>query len=105
MSEFVEVEWFGREDTIGIVLTYDEFDGFNARMAPVRKGYYMVDLLIDGTAIYEEERQDVDWLMSHAAKIPFEWAWGIFRHRMETGPIVRYDHRDYDIKTLVEVKK
>jgi hypothetical protein len=35
MSEFIEVEWFGREHTIGIVLTYDEHDGFKARMAPV----------------------------------------------------------------------
>ncbi|HVA10615.1 MAG TPA: hypothetical protein VNG32_00415 [Candidatus Dormibacteraeota bacterium] len=111
MSKFVDVEWFGREDKIGIVLTYDEFDGFKARMAPSPKFPYQ-DL---------NEAQDINYLMSYAAKIPFEWAWGIFGKRMVaewddqhpytstsvTEPImetVRYDHRDYDINTLQEVK-
>lgn len=105
MSEFVEVEWFGREDKIGIVLTYSEFDGFKARMGPVSWTHPWDDK--------DYEQQDIDFLMKNAAKIPFEWAWGIFgkrmvsewhnRHGGQNVKTVRYDHRDYDIKTLEEV--
>jgi hypothetical protein len=105
MAEFVEVEWFGREDKIGIVLTYDEFDGFKARMSPLPKFPYQEP----------SEEMDIQYLMREAAKIPFEWAWGIFGGRMKSEwirrhladknySIIRYDHRDYDAKTLKEVR-
>lgn len=104
MSEFVEAEWFGREDKIGIILTYDEYDGFKCRMASLP-----VFLTNAG------EMLGVQWIMDNAAKIPFEWAWGIFGPRMKTEwmhrhladkvwPTVRYDRRDYDVSTLREVK-
>lgn len=70
MSEFVEVEWFGREQKIGVVLTYDQHDGFKARMAPLPGPH-------DGG-----ETQDIEYLMREAAKIPAEWAYGIFGKRM-----------------------
>lgn len=100
MTEFVEVEWFGRLRKIGIVLTYDGHDGFKARMAPLIYG--------------NTEEEDVKYLMENAAKIPFDWAWGIFgkrmlvewhnRHGGRNVKTVRYDHRDYDVETLEEVK-
>lgn len=100
MSEFIDVEWFGREQSIGIVLTYDQFDGFKCRMAPVSG---------------ENEKTDAHFVMSQGAKIPFAWAWGIWGKRMigewenrhlddGSATTVRYDHRDYDIKTLQEIK-
>lgn len=105
MSRFVDVEWFGREDKIGIVLTYDEHDGFKVRMAPVPK------------FVHQEpsEEMDIKYLMDNAAKIPFEWAWGIWGSRMKAEwmnehlsdsdySVVRYDGRNYNVKTLEEVK-
>lgn len=101
MSEFVEVEWFGRDHKIGIVLTYDEHDGFKARMSPVPIGKLL------------SESSNIKWLMENAAKIPFEWAWGIFGNRMKGEWLrrgyrpagqVRYDGRRYDVKTLKEVR-
>lgn len=114
MSEFVDVTWFGREHTIGIVLTYDEFDGFKARMAPVPLIEYHSGLGVN-IPLNTNVEGDVKWLMANAAKIPFEWAWGIFGRRMvaywqdkhldlDSWPTVRYDHYDYDVKTLEEVQ-
>lgn len=103
MSEFVEVEWFGRAQKVGIVLTYDKFDGFKGRMAPL-------PTFLENAG----EMLGTQWVMDNAAKIPFEWAWGIFGQRMVTewqhrhsGEIcyrVRYDHRDYDVETLKETE-
>ncbi|MCA9324422.1 hypothetical protein KC992_04975 [Candidatus Saccharibacteria bacterium] len=101
MSEFVEVEWFGRDHKIGIVLTYDEHDGFKVRMAPIEAGVQL-----------KSEQADIDWLMKNAAKVPFEWAKGFFGPRMKTEWMrrhladeewltVRYDGKDYDTTTLV----
>ena len=98
MSEFVEVEWFGRGHKIGIVLTYDEHDGFKARMSPVEAGVQL-----------KSESSDIKWIMENAAKIPFEWAWGIFGSRMKTewmhrhladepSSLIRYDSVNYDSK-------
>ncbi len=105
MSEFIKVEWFGRDNQkVGIVLTYDQHDGFKARMAALPQAY-------PSNAYRATEEQDIKWLMKNAAKIPFEWAWGIFgdtmyRFWLERRPgiehIIRYDHRDYDIETLKE---
>ncbi len=105
MSEFVEVEWFGREQKIGIVLTYDEHDGFKARMSPLPSA------LVDGKylTISRTEEEDIQYLMREAAKIPFEWAWGIFGKRMkvewmhrhladEPSNLIRYDGVNYDSK-------
>lgn len=102
MSRFVDVEWFGRDQKIGIVLTYDEHDGFKVRMAPVPSGS-------------ESEDADVKWLLANAAKIPFEWAWGIWGSRMKAEwmnehlsdsdyTVIRYDSRNYNVNTLEEVK-
>lgn len=114
MSDFVDVEWFGREQKIGIVLTYDMHDGFKCRMAPLPFG--PLEQGIDGPVLVDRsEEADVKWLMANAAKIPFEWAWGIWGKRMKTEwmkrhlankswPTVRYDARNYDVKTLEEVK-
>jgi hypothetical protein len=55
------------------------------------------------------EQYDIKWLMENAAKIPFEWAWGIFGRRMKSewmrrhlkdapGSLVRYDGVNYDSK-------
>ena len=99
MSEFIEVEWFGREEKIGIVLTYDEHDGFKARMAPIPKFPYQEP----------SEEEDIKYLMREAAKIPFEWAMGIFGSRMKTewlhrhlkdksSSLIRYDGVNYDSK-------
>lgn len=106
MAEFVDVEWFGRSDKIGIVLTYDEHDGFKVRMAPLPR-------MFDNQNRNEEA--DITWLMENAAKVPFEWAWGFFKERMigeqtrrqlpnVDATKIRYDHRDYDVATLQEVK-
>ena len=106
MSDFVEVEWFGREDKIGIVLTYDQHDGFKARMAPLES---------NKLSSLGDEEADIKYLMREAAKIPFEWAWGIFKERMLAEWVsrhlpnidatkIRYDSRDYSVATLQEVK-
>ena len=108
MSRFVEVEWFGRSAKIGIVLTYDEHDGFKSRMAPLP---YVNEL---GQNL-NSEQGDIDWLMANAAKIPFEWAWGIFGERMKAEwmfehmadsdySVVRYDGQNYNVNTLERVK-
>lgn len=100
MSRFVDVEWFGRDHKIGIVLTYDEHDGFKVRMAPVSG---------------ESEEADTQFLMREAAKVPFEWAWGIWGSRMKAEwmnehlsdsdySVIRYDSRNYNVNTLEEVK-
>lgn len=102
MSKFVDVEWFGRDHKIGIVLTYDEHDGFKVRMAPV----FHRD---------NDEESDIKYLLENAAKVPFEWAWGIWGSRMKAEwmnehlsdgdfSIIRYDSRKYNVKTLEEVK-
>lgn len=105
MTEFVDVEWFGRDTKVGIVLTHDEFDGFKARMAPLPFEY-----------VYASERAGVDWMMQNAAKIPFEWAWGIFKEQMlidwrirnpgvdVTQAVIRYDHHTYKASTGELVK-
>lgn len=105
MSKFVEIEWFGRDHKIGIVLTYDEHDGFKCRMAP----------LPFFTSDERSEADDIEWLMREAAKVPFEWAWGIFGPRMctewvhrnltaEDYSTIRYDGRMYNVETLEEVR-
>lgn len=102
MSEFVEVEWFGRDHKIGIVLTYDEHDGFKARMAPIVLQDWESDLP-------QTEESDIKYLVDNAAKIPFEWAMGIFGSRMKTEwmhrhladaptSLIRYDGVNYDSK-------
>lgn len=104
MSKFIDVEWFGRGHKIGIVLTYDEHDGFKVRMSPVQAGVQL-----------QSEENNIKWIMENAAKIPFEWAWAIWGSRMKTEwihehladgdySIVRYDSRNYDVKTLQEVE-
>lgn len=104
MSRFIDVEWFGRDQKIGIVLTYDEHDGFKVRMAPLP--VFLSD---------EDEDAGVKWLMENAAKVPFEWAFGIWGSRMKTEwlhehlsdsdySVIRYDSRNYNVKTLEEVK-
>jgi hypothetical protein len=107
MSEFVSVEWFGRDSKIGIVLTYDQFDGFKARMAPLPKAYPADN--------YRNEEQDIKWLVENAAKIPFEWAWGIFNvwmsilwaNRQLPSTHIRYDGVNYTVNvyTIKEVEK
>lgn len=115
MSEFVDVEWFGREQKIGIVLTYDQHDGFKCRMAPLRETMITVAGITLPNGHRSTEEQDIEWLMKNAAKIPFEWAWGIWGRRMVatwenrhladgTAKVIRYDGRNYDVKTLEEVK-
>lgn len=105
MSQFVDVEWFGRDHKIGIALTYDKYDGFKVRMAPIPQFAYQEP----------DEEQDIRYLMDYAAKIPFEWAWGIFGERMKATwqdkhlpdyscPTIQYDNRYYDVGTLKEVK-
>jgi hypothetical protein len=107
MSKFVEVEWFGRDHTIGIVLTYDEFDGFKCRMAPIPKAFPADN--------NRNEEQDVKWIMQRGAKIPFEWAWGLFGPRMKTEwtqrhladkkwDTLRYDRHDYPVKPFDQGK-
>lgn len=114
MSEFIEVEWFGRASKIGIVLTYDEHDGFKARMAPLPFKATLHGTTEGGLEIIERsEDDDIKWLMENAAKVPFDWAWGIFgprmrsewgiRHMVEKPEVIRYHRRDYDIKTLQDV--
>lgn len=100
-TDFIDVEWFGRTEKIGIVLTYNEYDGFKCRMKPV-----------SGVS----EKIDIKDLMDNAAKIPFRWAWGVWGSRMKAEwmnrhlsdndfSVLRYDGRDYDKKTLEEVKQ
>lgn len=117
MSEFVAVEWFGREDKIGIVLTYDEFDGFKCRMAPIP---YNPDVNIpvgvdNGGSLVFPEDIDIRYLMENAAKVPFEWACGFFKETMMQKwlevhlevvpePPLRYDSINYDLYTLEKMK-
>lgn len=106
MSRFVDVEWFGRDHKIGIVLTYDEHDGFKVRMAPLPSLDFGEE---------PNEEKDVAWLMENAAKVPFEWAWGIWGSRMKAEwmnehladddfSTIRYDSKEYSVHTLEEVK-
>lgn len=103
MSKFVDVEWFGRDQKIGIVLTYDEHDGFKVRMAPLPPG------------AETDETYSIQWLLDNAAKVPFDWAWGIWGSRMKAEwmnehladsdySVIRYDSRNYNVNTLEEVK-
>lgn len=103
-SRFVDVEWFGRDQKIGIVLTYSEHDGFKVRMAP------LPEFLTNAG-----EMLGVQWLMDNAAKVPFEWAFGIWGSRMKAEwmnehlsdsdySVIRYDSRNYNVNTLEEVR-
>ena len=111
MSKFVDVEWFGREDEIGIVLTYDEFDGFKARMAPLPKAARFIPDPEDSLFWLRDEELDIKWLMENAAKIPFEWAWGIFHHQIgrymdeHNVKVLRYDRQVYQVSFDVYAPK
>lgn len=67
MTTVIETEWLSSIETVGFVLTYDDHDGFKVRC---------------GVAKFDDETLDQNYILGHGAKIPFDWAWGIFGQRM-----------------------
>jgi len=66
MMGIVDYRWFTGRDSIGIVLIYDEYDGYKSYIGNCQEG--------------NDEMEDVMYISQYGSKFPIEAAKKLFTH-------------------------
>lgn len=100
-SEFIDVEWYSTESTIGVVLIYDKHMGFKCYIGtPPMAGI--------------SEEADTEWIRGHGTKLGVDLAFAVWGKRMkaewqsrhpnlDTYNVFRYDGTLYKMDLIKEV--